>query len=502
MNKHKNRLNHKTRKHIESNTKYNSDSRKNKNNTNRKTIKKGRSRLGGEALASGGFGCIFKPALKCKGKTERIEGVSKMSVEQHGKQEMSEIEKIKVKLSKIKNYQKYYLLDVEMCKPDKLTHEDMKHFDKKCYALTRYNINEKNVNSRLDRLTILNMPDAGMDLKDWLVEKGTISRKKMFLLNELLVKLIKSGVRPMNEAGVIHNDLKDRNIMIDANMDARIIDWGLSGVVKDGKIPTEIMNRPLQFNTPFASMMLSEEFKMNYDVFLQRVKDGIILFNRMNVRNYVVNEYLIKLARYYGYYDDNVILFKMIFSPGISDETFLSEVKKDNLIEYGYYLYYLSNYITDVLMKFTSPSMVFDMNSYFMEAYLYNSDIFGLMTIYYNFFEVKLENIELEEETKKIYLNRIRSLLVEHIYSNGGEKIDINKLTNAIKELNEIINYDNKMSASSIKRNYSITKDLRVSPIQVPSKSRSNSRSKSKSKSKSKSRSKSKSKSKSKSRSK
>ena len=493
MNNHKNRLNHKTKKHIESNIKYNRDSRKNKNNTNRKTIKKGRSRLGGEALASGGFGCIFKPALKCKGNAERIEGVSKMSVEQHGKQEMSEIEKIKVKLSKIKNYQKYYLLDVDMCKPDKLTPEDMKHFDKKCYALTRYNINEKNVNSRLDRLTILNMPDAGMDLKDWLVEKGKISRKKMFLLNELMVKLIKYGVRPMNEAGVIHNDLKDRNIMIDANMDARIIDWGLSGVVKDGKIPNEIMNRPLQFNTPFSSMMLSEEFKMNYDVFLQRVKDGIILFNRMNVRNYVVNEYLIKLARYYGYYDDNVILFKMIFSPGISDETFLSEVKKDNLIEYGYYLYYLSNYITDILMKFTSPSMVFDMNSYFMEAYLYNSDIFGLMTIYYNFFEVKLENIELEEETKKIYLNRIRSLLVEHIYSNGGEKIDINKLTNAINELNEIINYDNKMSASSIKRNYSITKDLRVSPIQVP---RSKSKSKSRSKSRSKARSKSKSKSK------
>ena len=101
MNKHNNRLSHKTRKHIESNIKnnyLNSDSRKNKNNTNRKTIKRGRSRLGGEALASGGFGCIFKPALKCKGKVERIEGVSKMSVEQHGKQEMSEIDKIKVKL--------------------------------------------------------------------------------------------------------------------------------------------------------------------------------------------------------------------------------------------------------------------------------------------------------------------------------------------------------------------------------------------------------------------
>jgi hypothetical protein len=204
----------------------------------------------------------------------------------------------------------------------------------------------------------------------------------------------------------------------------------------------------------------------------------------MNVRNYVINEYLIKLARYYGYYDDNVILFKMIFSPGISDETFLSEVKKDNLVEYGYYLYYLSNYITDILMKFTSDAMVFDMTEYFMKTYLFNSDIFGLMTIYYNFFEVKLENIDLDEETKKIYLNRIRSLLVEHIYSNGGEKIDINKLSIAIKELNEIINYDNKMSLTSIKRNYSITKDLKVSPIQVPSKSKSKSRSKSRSKSK------------------
>ena len=54
-----------------------------------------RNKDGGEALASGGFGCIFKPALKCKGSSERTDGVSKMSVEQHGKQEMDEITKIR-----------------------------------------------------------------------------------------------------------------------------------------------------------------------------------------------------------------------------------------------------------------------------------------------------------------------------------------------------------------------------------------------------------------------
>jgi serine/threonine protein kinase len=306
------------------------------------------------------------------------------------------------------------------------------------------------------------MPDAGVDLKEWLVEDGKITKKKMILLNKMIVKLLKNGVRPMNKRGVIHNDLKDRNVMVDADLNVRIIDWGLAGVVKDNKIPNEIMNRPLQFNTPFSSMMLSEEFKLNYDVFLNRVRDGNMLFNRTNVRNYVINEYLIKLARYYGYYDDNVALFKLIFSPGISDETFLSEVKRDNLIEYGYYVYYLSNYITDILMKYTSTSLVFDVDKYFMEAYLYNSDVFGLMTVYYNYFELDLDNIELDEDTKKIYLNRIRSLLVEHIYSNGGEKINLNKLINAITELNKVIKHDNNMRRVSLKRNYSISKDIKT----------------------------------------
>ena len=466
--------------------KHNINGRRRNSNSKRKNSRRkgrGRGRKGGEAIASGGFGCIFKPALKCKNKTDRIDGVSKMSIEQHGKKEMEEIEKIKVKLNKIKNYQKYYLLDINLCNPDKLSKDDMIDFDKKCFALTRYNITEKNVNNRLNRLTILNMPDAGIDLKDWLVVNGKITKQKIFMLNELVIKLLKHGVRPMNTAGVIHNDLKDRNIMIDSKLNTRIIDWGLAGVVVNKQIPNEIMNRPLQYNTPFSSMILSDEFKLNYDVFLKRVKEGIILFNKTNVRNYVINEYLIKLARYYGYYDDNVILFKMIFSRGISEETFLSDVKRDSLIEYSYYLYYLSNYITDILMNFTNSSMEFEIDKYFNEVYLFNSDVFGLMTVYYNFFELDLSNIELENETTKIFLNRLRSLLVEYIYSNGGEKININKLSNAILQMNTIINSDNKLTFSSFKHSKSKTRKHPTKINSLFSKSKPHSKSKSHSKS-------------------
>lgn len=443
-----------------------------KNKNKNKTKKRGRNKVAGEALASGGFGCIFKPALKCKNKKTRSAGVSKMSVEQHGKQEMEEITKIKNRLVSIKNYNKYYLLDVELCKPDKLSKEDLINFNEKCYALTRYNINEKNVNNRLGGLTVLNMPNAGMDLKDWLIDGGKITREKMFQLNKLLIKLLKNGVRPMNERGVIHNDLKDRNIMIDKEHNIRIIDWGLAGVVQNNKIPREIMNRPLQFNTPFSSMIMSEEFKLNYDIFLKRVKDGVILFNNMNVRNYIINEYLIKLARYYGYYDDNVILFNMIFSPGISEETFLSEVKRENLIEYGYYLYYLSNYITDILMKYTTPSMEFDVDKYFMEAYLFNSDVFGLMTVFYNFFETKIENILLPDELRKIYLNRVRSLLIENVYINGGEKININKLIKDIEEITQLLNYDDKLTHLTHRQSPTSVADITMSMSKSKSKSK------------------------------
>ena len=431
---------------------------------NKSKKNKKRSRKGGEALTSGGFGCIFKPALKCKNSKKRTKGVSKMSIEKYGKEEIGEIKKIKDRLKSIKNYEKYYLLETDLCIPDKLTEDDLKNFDEKCYALTRFNVNSKNVNSKLSNLTILNMPDAGVDLKDWLMGEKEITKEKIFILNKVIIELLKNAVRPMNEKGVIHNDLKDTNIMINKQLEAKIIDWGLSGVVYNKKIPKEILNRPLQYNTPFSSMIISNDFKLNYDIFLQRVKDGIILFNSTNVRNYVINEYLIKLARYYGYYDDNVALFNIIFSPSISEETYLSEVKRNDLIEYGYYLYYLSNYITDILMKFTNDKYEFDLDGYFLQCYLYNSDVFGLMTTYYIFFNLELEHIKLSEEMRKIFLNRVRSMLVETIYSNGAEKYDINKIISYINELNELINQDNKFSFTKIKNSLSKT---RRSPVGV-----------------------------------
>ena len=179
--------------------------------------KKTRSRLGGEALGSGGFGCVFKPALKCKDNNSRTAGISKMSIEKYSKQEMLEITRIKDKLHKIKNYDQYFLLDVDRCNPDKLTEEDMKNFNKKCFSLTKENLNENNINKNLHKVSILNMPDGGIDLKDWLLHDEKITRDKMLLLNHAVIRLLEKGVSHQYIAlDLLKNNGFDEDIINDA----------------------------------------------------------------------------------------------------------------------------------------------------------------------------------------------------------------------------------------------------------------------------------------------
>ena len=90
--------------------------------------------IGGKVIASGGFGCIFSPALRCEGSKKREKNkISKLMTEKHTLQEYAEIEKVKSKLQHIPNYSDYFLVnDVTLCKPEKLTLFDLAKYKKKC----------------------------------------------------------------------------------------------------------------------------------------------------------------------------------------------------------------------------------------------------------------------------------------------------------------------------------------------------------------------------------
>ena len=52
---------------------------------------------GGKVIASGGFGCVFDPPLRCKGNPRVKNMVSKLMIERYVESEYNEIQKIKPK---------------------------------------------------------------------------------------------------------------------------------------------------------------------------------------------------------------------------------------------------------------------------------------------------------------------------------------------------------------------------------------------------------------------
>ena len=69
---------------------------------------------GGKIIASGGFGCIFKPALKCENNpknSDNVNKISKLMTTKHAKDEYKQIEIYNNLLKIIPNYENYFLVN-------------------------------------------------------------------------------------------------------------------------------------------------------------------------------------------------------------------------------------------------------------------------------------------------------------------------------------------------------------------------------------------------------
>ena len=208
----------------------------------------GSNKKGGEVLASGGFGCVFSPALKCDGTNKRTKNtISKLMTEKHAMQEYNEILSIKSKLHDIPEYARYFMVDgASVCKPNKLTRKDLSNFHKKCTALPKHNITAININRSLDELLSLNMPYGGIPVDDFIYQVESFG--ELIELNDSLKRLLLHGIIPMNERNVYHSDVKDSNVLVnyhsDENeLDSKLIDWGLSVAPRVGPSPSSTRPR-------------------------------------------------------------------------------------------------------------------------------------------------------------------------------------------------------------------------------------------------------------------
>jgi serine/threonine protein kinase len=331
---------------------------------------------GGKVIDSGGYGCVFKPSLKCKNKTRRSKGsISKLMLKKYAKEEYELISTIKKILEKIPNYERYFLLkNIALCTPDldSITKQDMTNFHTKCAKTFTYTEDLptgtvktdpdeiKNINNT-DELLLLTMPFGGITLKKYLGEYPT----SLKFINLHLYDLFIHGIVPMNRLKVYHLDIKQSNVLIKDRI--RLIDWGISLILKkNGATAAEVLKElhsSLQFNKPYTIIILTPKF---CDYYAERIA-GAITYDAVYS---VVYEYLKNFVhKRRGHYDTIIYYLMLIFR---IDEP--SAVKT------------VVDYITRVVFAYTRDGK-FDWMAY-MPVYLANVDIYGFVSIYYIFFEI------------------------------------------------------------------------------------------------------------------
>jgi hypothetical protein len=316
---------------------------------------------GGKVLASGGFGCVFTPALKCKNTNSRENNkVSKLMGTKYAREEYDSINNIKRLLEPIKNYEDYFILDANLCEPAKLTESDLVDYNKKCSALQKDKITKANINTKVDKLMILNLPYGGIPVDDYIYQEDGFD--KLYEVHLSLISLLKNGIIPMNQQNVYHNDIKDSNVLVEKfpgeEMKTRLIDWGLASEfnyrIKDIFL-TNWRNNPFQYNVPFSSIIFSDFFIKEYVNFINNTKTINVNNIKVFVENYID---LWNTKRGIGHYEIINRIFYLLYDNKKYDN--MSKNKKLDMIKKDFTIPIIVKYITSILVRFKNNPSPFD----------------------------------------------------------------------------------------------------------------------------------------------
>jgi len=366
--------------------------------------------------------------------------------ERHATEEYEEINKLKEKLSTIRQYEDYFLLyDATLCRPAKLTTTDLTEFTNKCTALPKDDITKSNINNNLNKLMSLNLPNGGLPVDDYIVDNG--SYEKLYDVHCALVKLLKKGIIPMNKEFIYHCDIKDSNILIDNSetiLKARLIDWGLSTEYipfNDDPFPKSWRNRPFQFNVPFSVIIFSDSFVEKYSKF---IKDSDFFKDGKKPEEIELKPFVIDFINFWmkergaGHYR---FINDIMFSLFSNNLTTTDETDKPKIIETQYTMDYLVNYIVVVLVHFTKirSDGTLNLRDYLDTVFIQIVDIWGLISTYYPFIQMLSDNYKTLQPTEMKIFNKLKIIFIKYLYNPRYEPINLNLLNNDLKVLGNLL---------------------------------------------------------------
>lgn len=318
--------------------------------------------IGGKMLASGGYGCVFSPAINCDGSIlESKKYVSKVQV--YNKYAIREI-KIGKKISKISGYLNHFVPVIKHCEV-KLGKIEDKEKD-------RCDIFKKKSSKKF---TTMKMPFInGLDFIDFMIshkDSKFIINNLISSYNHLLVSLIK-----MTQKNILHFDLKGTNILFDNDTKLPlIIDFGLSNFIELENLTNEKMQEIFYVFGPdyyvwsleihYLSFLINENKEPTDDDLID-IANNVVDSNKALIRNFspsFLKNYKKKCYKQLLYYEsfksfkekkDYIMKFWKTFdnySLSIMYLKFLSYIYDSNYEENKFTIYF-----TKLLLKNIDPN--------------------------------------------------------------------------------------------------------------------------------------------------
>jgi serine/threonine protein kinase len=452
----------KTRKY--NNLKYNNL----KYNIKKHTRRKDKHKTGGEAIAAGGYGCVFKPVLRCEQmKRNNKRGkilVSKLLMKEDAFDEMEEIEGILKFIKKNPDNSKYFIINdqVSICKPAPLTKTDLHNYDKVCSGtkVGRNGINSTNINENLDKLNIINQIDGGKDLDVYIQTHyyyKKLNKSERIIefrkLNTSLINLLNNAIVKINNDGLYHFDIKGSNILVGKDGNTRLIDWGASFVYFPNAANAANAANAYKANTPSSKSIIHSKYNIpqkvfNRSMFQFNIPFSIILFFD-NIDNV-----LLQIQEKSEKSDNSYDLAQKIILLSLKDA---GEGHFDLILEYMINIYNYGNknkftkrdalkviieYISNVLLNFLDFSTFqFNLEKFFNDVVKHNIDVYGFLMSYIDFIlysksigkSMKSKNNNEEEEIYK----KLAEIIIEFCFESkyASKRIPVKTLTTKLKML-------------------------------------------------------------------
>jgi len=408
-----------------------------------------RRRRGGRVIASGSYGCVFHPSLRCHSKKTRSKNkITKLMMRKDAEDEYNFTQRILRRLKHIKNYKNYFMVDdFTLCTPNKLTRKDLEEFDERCNALTRESITKENINDTdsLHKILSLNMPNGGVPIDKYLREYHT--DRDCVQLNDKLIDLLVNGIVKMNANHIYHCDLKYDNILVERHNSSntvytRLIDWGLSTEYipyKNNPFMSAWGDRPIIFNQPFSVILFSDKFKVLYKEYIESGNE----IEEQALKPFVLN-YLRLVTRTHGGRQLQYVkkIMYMLFIPSYYEGHFTQSQEKK--VDEEITTPYIVNYIVQVLLKFTKlkEDGMMDLRFYLDNLFIKIVDIYGFVLSYIVIYEmIQKKQMISGKQTKKEknILSFLKALFIKYLFEPCVQEINVKELVKTLRELNYLI---------------------------------------------------------------